>query len=109
MAHLFARWLLMSIAVWITAKVVPGIRIKSVGSAVVVAAVYGILNTLLGRVLWFLTFPLAVITLGVAVNAVLLWITDKLVDELEIDGVVPLFLGAGVMGVVNWLLRAIVG
>lgn len=102
------RWLVMSIAVWITATVVPGIRLRSFGSAIVVAALYGVLNAVLGGVLWFLTFPAAVITLGVAVNAILLWITDKLVDEFEVQGIVPLFAGAACLGVVNWLLRLIV-
>ena len=102
------RWLLMAVAVWITAQVVPGIKIRSFGVAIATAAVYGILNMLLGKVLWFLTFPLAVITLGVVVNAILLWITDKLVEEFEVDGVLPLFMGAAVLGVVNWGLRHIV-
>ncbi len=101
------RWLLMAVAFWITSKVVPGIRIRSFGSAVAVAAVYGILNALLGKALWFLTLPLAVISLGLVVNAMLLWITDKLVDEFEIDGIVPLVMGSVVLGVVHWALRLI--
>ena len=35
------RWLLMAVAVWITAKVVPGIKIRSFGVAIATAAVYG--------------------------------------------------------------------
>ncbi len=102
------RWLLMAVAFWITSKVVPGIRIRSFGSAVAVAAVYGILNALLGKALWFLTLPLAVISLGLVVNAMLLWITDKLVEEFEIDGLFPLFMGGAVLGLVNWGLKSIV-
>lgn len=104
----FLRWLIMSAAVWITAQVVPGIKIRSFGVALATAAVYGILNALLGKVIWVLTFPLAILTLGVVVNAALLWITDKLVDDFEIDGVVPLFMGAVVLGLVNWGLKIIV-
>jgi len=101
------RWFLMAVAFWITSKVVPGIRIRSFGAAVAVAAVYGILNALLGKVLWFLTFPLAVISLGLVVNALLLWVTDKLVDEFDIDGLGALVMGSVVLGVVHWALRFI--
>jgi putative membrane protein len=107
MMKMLLSWLIMSVAVWVTATVVPGIKVRSFGAAVVVAAVYGVLNVFLGRLLFFLTFPLAVITLGVIVNAILLWITDKLLDEFEIDGIVPLTIGAVVLGVTNWGLRAI--
>ena len=102
------RWLIMAAAVWITAQVVPGIKIRSFGVAIATAAVYGILNALLGKLIWVLTFPMAILTLGVIVNAALLWITDKLVDDFEIDGFIPLFMGAAVLGLVNWGLKVVV-
>lgn len=98
----------MAAAVWITAKVVPGIKVRTFGVAVATAAVYGILNALLGKLIWVLTFPVAILTLGVIVNAALLWITDKLIDDFEVDGVLPLFMGGAVLGVVNWGLKAVV-
>ncbi len=102
------RWLIMAAAVWITAQVVPGIKIRSFGVAIATAAVYGVLNALLGKVIWVLTFPMAILTLGILVNAILLWITDKLVEEFEIDGLFPLFMGGAVLGLVNWGLKSIV-
>lgn len=102
---LLLNWLVMSVAVWLVAALVPGIHLRSVGAAVAVAAVYGVLNALFGWLLWVLLFPVALITLGIAVNAVLLWATDKLLDDLQIDGFVPLLIGSAGLSVSSWLIR----
>ena len=84
-------WLILSLAVWVTSMVVPGFRVKGFGSAVIVAAIFGILNLLLGW-LFFSVFTIA--TLGLAlllafitrwiINAILLKLTDTLTDHLTI-------------------------
>ena len=109
MTALLLKWLAMSLAVWLVATFVPGIRLRSFVTAIAVAAIYGVLNVLLGQILWFLTFPLALLTFGVVVNALLLWITDKLLDDIEIQGIVPLFVGAAGLGLLNWLLKLALG
>ncbi len=90
--HMFFAWLVLSFAVWVTAAVLPGFHVKSFGSAVLVAALFGVLNFLLG---WLMFAAFTVITLGIAwllafitrwiINAILLVLTDKLTDHLTID------------------------
>lgn len=89
---LILSWLILSVAVWITAVALPGFHVKSFGSAILVAGLFGILNFLLGW-LFFAVFTIA--TLGLAwllafitrwiINAILLKITDALTDHLTID------------------------
>ena len=91
--ELLLSWLILSFAVWLTAEVLPGFHVKSFGSAVLVAAIFGILNFLLG---WLLFALFTVVTLGIAwllafitrwiINAILLVLTDRLTDHLKIDG-----------------------
>ena len=91
--RLILSWLILSFAVWVTAKLLPGFKLKNPRSALLVAAIFGLLNFLLGKLL-FLLFSVA--TLGLAwllafltrwiINAILLVITDKLTDDLTIDG-----------------------
>jgi putative membrane protein len=53
------------------------------------ALVFGILNTILKPFLKLITFPLAVITLGIAwffVSMFMLWLTDLIVGAFDIDG-----------------------
>jgi putative membrane protein len=90
--NLLVSWLILSFAVWLTAVLLPGFHVKSFGSAIVVAAIFGVLNAFLGW-LFFVVFTIA--TLGIAlllafitrwiVNAIILSITDKLTDRLTID------------------------
>lgn len=85
-------WMMLSLAVWVTAAILPGFHLKSFGGAFLVAALFGVLNFLLGW-LFFAVFTLA--TLGLAllfvfltrwlINAILLKITASLTDELTID------------------------
>lgn len=90
---LLLSWLILTIAVWITAVVLPGFHLKGFGSAFLVAALFGVLNFLLG---WIIFALLAVATLGIAlllafitrwiVNALILKLVDSLTDHLTIDG-----------------------
>jgi putative membrane protein len=87
------HWLVLALAFWVTAKVVPGFHIAGLWDAVVVAAVFGIVNFLLG---WFLYYFIGIATLGIGlllsfithwfVNAVLLKITDALTSRLQVRG-----------------------
>jgi putative membrane protein len=118
MTSLILSWLILSLAVWVTAAVLPGFRIKNGQSALLVAAIFGLLNLLLGKLL-FLVFSIA--TLGLAwllsfitrwiINALLLVITDKLTDHLKIDNFGWALLAALMMSVIGtlgeWLVRVI--
>ena len=90
--RLIISWLILSLGVWVTSKVLRGFRIKDGESAFIVAAIFGLLNFLLG---WLIFAVFTVATLGIAwllafitrwiINALLLMLTDKLTDRLKID------------------------
>jgi putative membrane protein len=92
MLNLLIYWLVLSVSIWITAAVLPGVRLRSFGSAFGVAAIFGVLNALLGWALWSF-FTIATLGLGLLlafvtrwiINAILLTITDKISDALEIE------------------------
>lgn len=115
--NVILSWAILSFAVWLTAVILPGFHLKSFGSAVLVAALFGVLNFFLGW-LFFAVFTIA--TLGLAllfafitrwvINAIILKITDALTDHLTIDsfgwalGGALLMSALGTVG--EWLLRA---
>jgi len=117
--RLILSWLILSLAIWVTAAVLPGFHIKGPKSALLVAAIFGVLNFLLG---WLLFAIFTVATLGIAwllafitrwiINAILLVIVDKLTDHLKIDGFRWALGGALVMSLVGtlgeWVVRNIV-
>lgn len=110
MIHMIVSFLAVSVAVYLMALIVPGIKLKGFKSALAVAAVYGLLNFVLFRLLIFITFPLLVlkyITLGIVgvlINAVLLVVTDKLLEGFELSGFGSALLAALGISAINLLM-----
>jgi len=95
---------LLSIAVFVVAHVLPGIRLKSFSTAILVAVVYSIVNTILA----FFAFPFILITLGLfllVINVLVLWITDKLIEDFEIENFATTIVAALLITLCNLLLR----
>jgi putative membrane protein len=107
-------WLLSAAAFLGVSKLLPGFRIGSFGTALVVSAVYSIvyvvLHFILFNVLWILTIPFVILSLGIiffVVNAVILWLTDKLVEDFNIDSAATLIVAAVLLTIVNWVIRLV--
>jgi putative membrane protein len=116
---LLISWLILSFAVWLTAEILPGVHVKSFGSAVLVAAIFGVLNTLLG---WLLFTFFTVVTLGLAwllafitrwiINAIILKLTDALTDHLKVDSFKDALIAALMMSLIGtvgeWIVRSMI-
>lgn len=104
MIGLLIRWLLNAIALLLVAHFVPGFAFDSFGSALIAAAVLGLLNTLVRPVLFLLTLPITLLTLGLfllVLNAVMLELTDWLVGGLHITSFWSAIIGALILSVVT--------
>ena len=102
------NFLLLSVAIFLVATLMPTIKIKSYGTAIVVALVYSVINFLVGWLLTFIALPLIWITFGLfklVINAVLLWMTDQLVDDFKIKGIGSTLVAAVLITVVDSILK----
>ena len=100
--------LLLSVAVFVVAQLLPKIYLKSYGTAVIVALVYSLFSLLFGWLFMLLTLPLIILTLGLfkfVINAFLLWLTDQLISDFEIRGFGTLLLGAFLITVIDYVLK----
>jgi putative membrane protein len=87
--HLLVSWLLNAITLGVVAWIFTDVHGGTTGQLLAAAAIFGVLNTILKPILRLVTFPLAVVTLGIAwffVSMLMLWITDGLVKGFDIDG-----------------------
>ncbi|MBI3980866.1 phage holin family protein [Candidatus Microgenomates bacterium] len=76
-----------SLAVFITGYLLPGIKIDSFTTAVVVAVVLGVVNIFLKPILVLLTLPLTILTLGLfqfVINAFLILLVSYLVSGFTV-------------------------
>jgi putative membrane protein len=109
---LLLHWVLNAAALWAAAAIVPGLEFNGgVGRLLLVAAVFGIVNTTLRPLLTILTCPLIVITLGLftlVINALMLLVTGWLSESWNLGftvmGFWAAFWGGLVVGLVSMML-----
>jgi putative membrane protein len=114
MVHHLIHFLAFVVAVMLTARVVPGIRVKSFTGALFFSIVFALLNKLLFLPLVMFTFPVVVISLGlflILINAFLFWLAEKVVSGVEVDGFGSALFASVVVSIINWgitfLLRVV--
>jgi putative membrane protein len=110
--RLLLNWVLSALAVWIVARVVPGIYLSGPVAALIAALVIGFINATLGALLKILTFPLTLLTLGLfwfVINALMLELASALLTPgFQVRTFTAAFLGAIVLSLVNMVLRWLV-
>lgn len=97
MTQIIVHVLLLAGFILIIARSMPRIYIAGYGTAVLVAVVYGVINVTLGTVLKILSIPFIIVTVGIfllLINTFLLWLTDELIEDFEIEDGATTFIAA---------------
>lgn len=104
------HWLVSGLAVLITSKLIKGFEISGFFSALMAALLIGFANAILWPVLFFLTLPLTILTLGLfafVVNGIVLKICAAVLPGFEIHGWLSAIFGAIVLSLVSLLLHSV--
>jgi putative membrane protein len=102
------NWLISAIVIFVMAYVLPGVHIESFTTALAVAVVLGILNVVIKPILFVLTLPVTLLTLGLftfVINALLIILTSKIVPGFIVDGFWWAMLYSILISVVSAFLR----
>ncbi|MBU0971624.1 MAG: phage holin family protein [Proteobacteria bacterium] len=100
--------LILAVAVFLVARFLPGIRVKNFYTAILVAIVYSIINFFIGWLLILLTLPFMIITFGLfklMINAFMLWLTDKFMDDFKIKDFLTTFIAALLITFIDTAVR----
>jgi putative membrane protein len=111
MLRLLANWFLSALALLIVSRLVPGFHVDTLGTALVAALIFGLLNATLGLLLKLVTLPLTILTLGlflVVVNAIVLELASSFVRGFHIRSFGAAFWGAAVLAILQMLFRFLV-
>ena len=110
--YILLHMAVLTVTVLAVTRIVPSVKVKSVGSAIMVAFVFSVLNVLFGWLIRVLLIVPAILTLGLlflffnlAVNMVLLWLTDKVMRSFEIETFRGLLSAAAMITLANWLFH----
>lgn len=83
------RFLLSSVAVVLTAYLLPGAALTDFWTAMVVAFVLSLVNIFIKPLLILFTIPVTILSLGLfllVINALMILLTDYFVNGFEVDG-----------------------
>lgn len=105
-----AELIIRSFVLLLTSYILPGFKIDSYTTALLVAIVLGILNMLVKPLLIFFTLPATILTLGLfifVINAVLLIIASNLIKGFHIDSFFTAIVAAVLISIISTLLTSI--
>lgn len=101
-----ARFLLSVLGLLIIAEYVPGISLEGIYVATISVLILAVLNAVVRPVLFILTLPITIITLGLfsfVINAFLFWFVASFVDGFTVEGFLAALLGSVLMTIINML------
>lgn len=102
------RWLVTTLAVFLAAKIMPGIGYDSIGTLLAASLLLGIVNALIRPVLMLFSLPLILLTLGffiLVLNALMLELVGKLIPGFQVEGFWAAFFGSIFIGIISWVLN----
>ncbi|MGE5316823.1 MAG: phage holin family protein [Chloroflexota bacterium] len=105
--NFLTRLLLSTIAVILSAYLLPGVTVDSFMTAILVSIILSILNTIVKPILVILTIPFTVFTLGLfllVINAIIILMTDWVIDGFMVDGFWYALIFSIVLALINSLL-----
>ncbi len=112
MKNWFFKVVVSSIAVLITAYLLPNVEVVSWQAAVMLAILLSFLNAFIKPILVILTLPVTIFSLGLfllVINAGIILIADNLLDEFHVDGFFGALIFSLILSVINSFLERILG
>jgi len=110
--RIIIKWLLSAVALLAVAYLYSGVQVNSFGSALIAAAVIGLLNMIVRPVLVVLTLPVTIVTLGLflfVINALLFWAASGLLTGFHVNGFVAALIGSLIYSLLGLLIETALG
>ena len=108
--RLLATWLINAVTLLALPYLMHSVSIDSFVTALLVAVVLGLVNTILRPILIILTLPVTVLSLGLFVlvlNGLLFWMVATLVEGFHVAGFWSAFLAAILYSLISWALSTL--
>jgi putative membrane protein len=108
--RLLLTWLINALALLALKYIMPSITVDSFVTALIVAVVLGLINTLIRPLFVLLTLPVTILTLGLflfVINGLLFWAVGSFVPGFHVDGFWAGVFGAIIYSLISWALSAL--
>jgi putative membrane protein len=105
--RILVAFIINIIAVLVTSYILPGIHLRSFWTALWVAIVLGIVNAILRPIIFILTLPINILTLGLfsfIIMGLLVYLVSVIVPGFKVDNFWWAILFALIVAIINWIL-----
>lgn len=112
MVGFLIRALVAAAGLWVADQALAGISVDNWKTLLLAAVLLGLVNAVIRPIVFFLTLPLTVVTLGLflfVVNGAMLGLVDMFLPGFSIDGFWQAVLGAIIIGLVSWVASWFIG
>lgn len=110
--RLLIKWLLSALALLAVAYLYSGVQVSTYTSALLAAAVIGLLNMFVRPVLVVLTLPVTIVTLGLflfVINALLFWAASGLLSGFHVNSFFAALVGSLIYSLLGLLIESALG
>lgn len=104
--HLLLAFIVNFVSVLVTSYILPGIHLRSIWTALWVALVLGIVNAIIRPIIFILTLPINILTLGLfsfVIMGILVYIVAFIVPGFRIDNFGWAILFALIVAIINFI------
>jgi putative membrane protein len=104
--NLILRWVFGAMCLLLIAEVVPGIEVTGLYPALITALVLGFFNVLIRPILFVLTLPITLLTLGLfafVLNGLLFWFVSSFIQGFSVSGFWAALVGSLLMSLAGTL------
>ena len=106
------RMLITAAGLWLSAVLVPGIRVDGISTLLVAALLLGLVNAFVRPVIVILTLPITILTLGLflfVINAAMLGLVAALLAGFTIAGFFSALVGSLIISATSWVASSYIG
>ncbi|PIS42322.1 MAG: hypothetical protein COT24_04170 [Candidatus Kerfeldbacteria bacterium CG08_land_8_20_14_0_20_40_16] len=104
------KWLISTVAIIVTAYLLPGVTVSGFLAAVIAAAVLGIINVVIKPILVILTLPINILSLGLftlVINALLVMLMAHIVEGFDVKNFWWALLFSVILSIINPILSKV--
>lgn len=106
LAKFLVRAVFAALGLWVASEIVPGVSVNTTATLIIAALLLGVVNAIVRPVVFILTLPITILTLGLfllVVNAAMVGLVAKLLPGFTIPGLFAGCLVAIITGVSSWI------
>ncbi|HEY2357468.1 MAG TPA: phage holin family protein [Phenylobacterium sp.] len=95
-----------ALGLWVASKLVSGIVVRDTTALILAAVLLGVVNAFVRPIVFVLTLPLTILTLGLfllIVNAAMIGLVSLIIPGFEVHGLWAGVLAAIITGIASWV------